>query len=98
MSFLHVDEPFVSVFVHPIFEKKRCETQTRQNIQNIMAKVAQESLINSSCGPNEILCCKVCGRIEGVKRCGRCKVVAYCGRDHQKADWKLHRKACVSEE
>ena len=99
MSWLHhLDEPFVLVFVHPVCEKERCETQTRQEIQNIMAEVAQESDINSSWGPGEIPYCKICGRREGVKRCGRCKVVAYCGRDHQKADWKLHRKACVPKE
>lgn len=99
MSFLHhVDEPFVSVFVHPICEKEKCETHTRQEIQNIMAEVVQESHTNCSWGPEEILYCKICGRREGLKRCGRCKVVAYCGRDHQKADWKLHRKACAPKE
>lgn len=98
MSFLQrLDEAFVSVFVHPICEKETCETQTRQEIQNIMAEVGQESR-NSSRGLKEILCCKICGRKEGMKRCGRCKAVAYCGRDHQKADWKLHRKTCISKE
>ena len=99
MSFLHHrDEPFVSVFVHPICEKKLCETQTRQKIQNTMAEVAQERHIDSSWWRGEILCCKICGRIEGVKRCGRCKVVAYCGRDHQKKDWKFHKEICVPKE
>ena len=57
-----------------------------------MAEVAQERYIDSSGGPGEILCCKICGRIEGAKRCGRCKVVAYCGREHQKMDWKFHKE------
>jgi predicted adenine nucleotide alpha hydrolase (AANH) superfamily ATPase len=73
MSLLqHLDEPLVSVFVHPICEKERRETQTKREIQNIMAEVAQESYTNSSWGPEEIL---ICGRKEGAKRCGRCKVV-----------------------
>jgi hypothetical protein len=83
MSFLHhLDESFVSVFVHPICEKKKYETQTRQRIQSIMAEVAQESYIDSSWGPGEILCRKICG----MKRCRRCKVVVYYGREHQKID------------
>ncbi|KAJ1434350.1 hypothetical protein B484DRAFT_446685 [Ochromonadaceae sp. CCMP2298] len=30
-----------------------------------------------------------------LKRCVQCEVVSYCGREHQKADWKAHKKNCV---
>ncbi|KAH7176003.1 hypothetical protein EDB81DRAFT_30866 [Dactylonectria macrodidyma] len=43
----------------------------------------------------EILSCKVCRKTAGVKRCGRCKAVGYCGKEHQKADWKVHKKICI---
>jgi hypothetical protein len=83
MSFLHnVDDPFVPVFVHSVCEKDQCEVQTRQKIQTIIAEVGKDSPIKSSWEPKEILCCKICGRREGVKRCGRCKVVAYYRKDH----------------
>jgi hypothetical protein len=99
MSLLRdLSEPVVPVFVHSVCEKDRCEVQTRQKIQTIMAEVGQDSPIKSLWEPEEILCCKICGRIEGVRRCGRCKVVAYCGRDHQKMDWKLHKEICVVKE
>ena len=39
--------------------------------------------------------CKVCGKLEGIKRCARCKAVVYCGIEHQKADWKTHKMFCV---
>jgi hypothetical protein len=93
-----MDEPFVPIFVHSVYEKERCEVQTRQKIQTIMSEVGQDSPIKRSWEPEEILCCKICGRREGVKRCGRCKVVVYCGRDHQKKDWKLHKGICVPQE
>ncbi|KAM4063285.1 MYND finger domain-containing protein [Hirsutella rhossiliensis] len=41
---------------------------------------------------------KICGTTARVKRCERCYAVAYCGREHQKADWKVHKKACVPRE
>ena len=27
-------------------------------------------------------------------KCSRCKEVFYCSKDHQKANWKTHKKAC----
>ncbi|KAH6962123.1 hypothetical protein BKA56DRAFT_598363 [Ilyonectria sp. MPI-CAGE-AT-0026] len=43
----------------------------------------------------EILLYKVCGKTEGIKRYSRCKVVGYYGKEHQKADWKVHKKICI---
>lgn len=45
--------------------------------------------------------CVVCGIKTGgekkvkLLKCSRCKVVYYCGADHQRADWKNHKKTCV---
>lgn len=43
-----------------------------------------------------VLVCAVCDKREGAKVCQRCKVSAYCGKEHQKADWKAHKKICAS--
>lgn len=45
----------------------------------------------------EIMPCSVCGKTESTKRCARCKSAAYCGEEHQKADWKTHKKSCASK-
>jgi hypothetical protein len=39
--------------------------------------------------------CAVCGKTIPLKRCSQCKQVGYCCREHQRADWKFHKKACV---
>ncbi|KAM4063889.1 MYND finger domain-containing protein [Hirsutella rhossiliensis] len=38
--------------------------------------------------------CRVCREIAGARRCSRCLAVAYCSRQHQKEDWKVHKKGC----
>ena len=42
-----------------------------------------------------------CERCERQPRefgtCSRCNFVAYCGRDHQRKDWKTHKKVCQTE-
>ncbi|KAM4063380.1 MYND finger domain-containing protein [Hirsutella rhossiliensis] len=38
--------------------------------------------------------CRVCGEMAGARRCSRCLTVAYCSRQHQKEDWKVHKKGC----
>ncbi|KAM4063269.1 MYND finger domain-containing protein [Hirsutella rhossiliensis] len=38
--------------------------------------------------------CRVCGEMAGARRCSRCLAVAYCSRQHQKEDWKVHKKGC----
>lgn len=102
MSWLHiVDEPFINVLVNPVCDKSECEMRTRQLIQDVMAEVTTEvqeveELDARLRNTVEILPCKVCGETENTKRCARCKVVVYCGKEHQKADWKVHKKICAS--
>lgn len=39
--------------------------------------------------------CGVCGATDGdLKRCSGCKGIWYCSREHQKADWKRHKREC----
>ena len=40
--------------------------------------------------------CAVCGRTVPFKRCTKCKEVGYCCREHQKLDWKFHKKSCTA--
>jgi hypothetical protein len=42
--------------------------------------------------PTSTYPCKVCGQ-PGL-RCKSCYLEAYCGREHQKLDWKNHKRAC----
>ena len=43
-------------------------------------------------------CCMVCKRAgsedEPLKRCARCSCMFYCSKEHQKLDWKLHKRLC----
>ena len=43
-------------------------------------------------------CCQVCKRAgtkgEPLKRCSRCNCLFYCSKEHQKSDWKYHKKVC----
>ena len=45
----------------------------------------------------EVISCKVCDKTDAIKRCRRCIVVGYCGKEHQKSDWEVHKKICVSK-
>ena len=38
-------------------------------------------------------CCKVC-KIKCDSKCSKCSKVWYCSREHQKQDWKNHKKDC----
>jgi len=40
--------------------------------------------------------CRICEKIEGSKFCQKCMTIAYCGKQHQKEDWKRHKKICAS--
>eukprot|EP01040_Poterioochromonas_malhamensis_P003004 gene3004-3191_t len=44
--------------------------------------------------------CKVCSKtlaVDGtaLMQCSQCKNVYYCSKEHQKRDWKSHKKYCI---
>lgn len=39
-------------------------------------------------------CCTVCGRSYPLLKCSQCKIECYCSREHQKSDWKVHKRLC----
>lgn len=41
-----------------------------------------------------IICCKVCGALNNLRRCSRCKSVYYCSQVHQQVDWRVHKIEC----
>ncbi|XP_058796793.1 egl nine homolog 1 isoform X2 [Phymastichus coffea] len=41
--------------------------------------------------------CEVCGKSDRLLRCSRCKSIFYCTKEHQKLDWKRHKRQCVSD-
>ncbi|KAH6984448.1 hypothetical protein BKA56DRAFT_654850 [Ilyonectria sp. MPI-CAGE-AT-0026] len=94
MSFLHNEgDPYIGVLVSSVCGKDECESQTRLAIQEEMLEIGAGAEARV-----EATVCAVCGKMEGIKKCGRCKAVAYCSKDHQKADWKIHERVCVSRD
>eukprot|EP01083_Nonionella_stella_P039410 107177_1 len=45
-------------------------------------------------GSDNEISCLVCGT-SACSRCSRCKRAFYCSKEHQKADWKRHKKECI---
>ena len=39
--------------------------------------------------------CEVCSAIRNLSLC-KCVSAAYCGKECQRADWKKHKRVCVS--
>lgn len=104
MTWLHiVENPFVNVWANPVCDKATCEAVSRQKIQDLMTLITNNSPAQSqpqgTVGMNtqvDLDTCRVCAKKENTSRCGRCKAVAYCGKEHQVADWGLHKKVCKS--
>jgi hypothetical protein len=41
--------------------------------------------------------CAVCGSADAAV-CARCRLVGYCGTEHQRKDWKEHKRVCRAGE
>lgn len=91
---------FVAVWVDPVCGKEKCGIQTRQEVQKVMSELMGEGGGRMGSEPRaspEVIPCKLCGKTDAIKKCARCMVVGYCGKEHQKADWKTHKKNCVAK-
>ncbi|KAL4641348.1 egl nine 1-like protein [Arapaima gigas] len=38
--------------------------------------------------------CELCGKMENLLKCGRCRSSFYCSKEHQRQDWKKHKRTC----
>lgn len=38
--------------------------------------------------------CEICEKTDNLRYCSRCGNASYCSQEHQKIDWKQHRKVC----
>lgn len=96
MSWLNkTGDPFIRVYVCAVCEGGGgCEMELRQELGDIMAEMRRTPNKEPSTQCREVVMCKVCGETAGVKKCGGCRTVGYCSRDHQKGDWKVHKRAC----
>lgn len=44
---------------------------------------------------NQLLCGYTgCGNSKDMELCGACKLQRYCSTEHQKKDWKYHKRIC----
>lgn len=42
--------------------------------------------------------CRLCGALENLSLCGGCRDTWYCCKDHQRADWKEHKRKCKEKQ
>lgn len=64
------------------------------NIGASCSSSSSSSSNSSSSTEQFIICCKVCGTMNGLRRCSRCKSVYYCSQAHQQVDWRVHKIEC----
>lgn len=65
--------------------------------QRILMSNLPNSCIQKECGVgcrSKLSGCAVCGISGQLLRCSRCKNILYCSSEHQKLDWKRHKKQC----
>lgn len=95
--------------IEPILKSKilknLCEEKDqRKYIDSLLEKLKtkQDKAIVGTCASKKrklsedkaITDCRVCGKKNCVHYCGACHSVYYCSKEHQKADWKNHKKLC----
>lgn len=100
LPFFHKPEGLVVVLVDPLCDHERCRTRVRQETLQMAPGFRWSNngqpLDTDSYAFTMVMCCKICAKVDGVKKCGRCQVVAYCGKAHQKLDWAVHKAGCVA--
>ncbi|CAG5128393.1 unnamed protein product [Candidula unifasciata] len=43
---------------------------------------------------DEVNVCQLCGALDNLSLCGGCRGTWYCCKDHQRRDWKDHKRSC----
>lgn len=95
ISFLHLtavereEGPLIRVYVIPLCKKSGCKRQAIAINDDIMDRTLEEQKAQVAPGKR----CP-CGVSVGTKACAKCKVASYCGKEHQKRDYKEHKKIC----
>lgn len=95
ISFLHLtavereDGPFIRVYMIPLCKKPDCKRQAAAINEDIMDRTLEEQKAQVEPGKR----CP-CGVSVGTKACAKCKVACYCGKEHQKRDYREHKKIC----
>lgn len=84
LPFFYKPEGRVVVLVDPLCGDERCRTRVRQETLQMTSWFTT------------VIYCKICTKVDGIKKCGRCQVVAYCGKAHQRLDWAVHKAGCVA--
>jgi hypothetical protein len=79
-------------------ELERCEENDDYWVALPQTPVEEAKENFAAFGAALLRACAVCdARPEKLDRCSRCKVTWYCCRQHQKTDWKRHRKECNAQ-
>ena len=68
-------------------------TDSRKTAAKVDSNQRPKQTVATSQGANERFCA-VCGSSDNLKQCSGCGCVYYCCKDHQRADWKLHKLRC----
>lgn len=81
---------FVKIDVFTLCPKEECKHGFTKRVQATIDTGEDLDIQRASIAKH----CPICFANEGLKFCQRCKVTAYCGKEHQKEDWKEHKKSC----
>lgn len=68
--------------------------QGQQKTKEIKAAASNTGAALKKCGMGFVSCDKDGKSGAKMLCCSRCKDIYYCSRDHQKSDWKRHKKIC----
>jgi hypothetical protein len=104
MPFLHmVEDPSIQIHAIPLCDKAECMRVHQERLAAEPKRIDDRPEVQAyrasrpgSQNSKIIPTCNICHKSEGAKLCQKCKTIAYCGKEHQKEDWKAHKKVCAS--